>query len=259
MPETWEKNLEEWKKKNPDYQVILWNKKMADNLLDTKYPDLKNMYYSYKYNVQRADVIRYLIMNTYGGIYSDLDIYPNYPIGPLVNLYEQDDNIEVAFPSSPSVNKFISNFFMISKKDIPFWDLVIKNLQIKAAIKFSGKHLTIMKQTGPMFINKVFEQYNKEYGKKVVIIAKDLVSACDVCGNCTGNFSYLTDQHASSWHGSDSGFFNNIYCGTRPFSRIPWYIWFVIAWLSMIIIIVVIIFLVKCKKTCKNEFNKKFS
>ena len=259
MPEAWRKNLEEWKKKNPDYKVILWNDKMADNLLDTKYPDLKDMYYSYKYNIQRADVIRYLIMHSFGGVYTDLDIVPNYPIDPFVNLYEQDDNIEVVLPVSPNLSNVTSNFFIISKKDTPFWDSVIENLQKNSKKKIGGKHETIMWQSGPKLLNEVYKQYNKKNGTKVVIIPKELVSACDTCGNRIGNFSYLTDQHASSWHGKDSEFYNKVYCATRPLSRIPWYIWFIIAWLGMIVIIVVIIFLVKCKKTCKNEFNKKFS
>ena len=138
------------------------------------------MYNSYKYHVQRADVIRYLIMYEYGGIYTDLDILPKYSIAPLVNLYECDDNIQVLLPPSSNIDTYVSNNFIISKRKSPFWELVINKLLINSTKKYTTKHNTVMKQTGPILITDAFKEYNKKFDNKlqspIVIIPKDFSS-----------------------------------------------------------------------------------
>lgn len=58
-----------------NYVYKLWDKKSCEELID-KYPDFY-YYYDVKYKIMKVDIIRFLILYEYGGIYSDLDIIPN--------------------------------------------------------------------------------------------------------------------------------------------------------------------------------------
>mgnify|MGYP003635298435 FL=1 len=64
----------EWCKVN-SYTYFFWDKKCCDRLIN-KYPEFKEMYYSVKYPVQKVDIIRFLILHYYGGLYMDLDVFP---------------------------------------------------------------------------------------------------------------------------------------------------------------------------------------
>jgi len=57
------------------YQYILWNKEMCDNLIE-EYLDYKELYNSVKYSIMKVDIIRFLILHKYGGLYADLDTIP---------------------------------------------------------------------------------------------------------------------------------------------------------------------------------------
>ena len=52
----------------------MWNKKDIELLLVDKYPEYIDLYNEFKYDIQRADFIRYIILYEYGGIYIDCDV-----------------------------------------------------------------------------------------------------------------------------------------------------------------------------------------
>jgi mannosyltransferase OCH1-like enzyme len=64
-----------WCEKN-NYNYKLWNKEDCCILID-EYTEFKEMYYSVRHLIMRVDIIRFLILHKYGGIYLDLDIIPN--------------------------------------------------------------------------------------------------------------------------------------------------------------------------------------
>lgn len=55
-------------------EYMLWTDDLAHQFMETHYPSFLQMYDSYKYNIQRADSIRYFLLHHFGGIYMDLDI-----------------------------------------------------------------------------------------------------------------------------------------------------------------------------------------
>ena len=57
------------------YQYILWSPEMCDNLIE-EYLDYKELYYSVKYPIMKVDIIRFIILHKYGGLYADLDTIP---------------------------------------------------------------------------------------------------------------------------------------------------------------------------------------
>jgi len=59
-------------------EIRLWDDQMSQELID-EYGGIFKEYYddvnNYKYNVKKCDLLRFLILHKYGGIYSDLDNY----------------------------------------------------------------------------------------------------------------------------------------------------------------------------------------
>mgnify|MGYP003654331262 CR=1 FL=1 len=65
---------------NIGYQ--LWDLRDSEILID-KYPEYKEIWNKFRFPIQRADFIRYLILYDQGGIYVDCDIYPTTNIDEL--------------------------------------------------------------------------------------------------------------------------------------------------------------------------------
>lgn len=53
-------------------------------LVDSYFPEWANLYHSLPFNIQRLDMIRYMILYCHGGVYVDLDIECFKSIDPLV-------------------------------------------------------------------------------------------------------------------------------------------------------------------------------
>jgi len=62
------------KNKKYEYEYKLWNKESCEELLK-KYTQF-NYYYDVRFKVMKVDIMRFLILYEYGGIYSDMDIIP---------------------------------------------------------------------------------------------------------------------------------------------------------------------------------------
>ena len=52
----------------------MWSKKDIELLLVDKYSEYIDLYNEFRYDIQRADFIRYIILYEYGGIYIDCDV-----------------------------------------------------------------------------------------------------------------------------------------------------------------------------------------
>ena len=60
--------------RNFNYEYKLWDDDDCNNLI-AKYPEF-NYYHDVRYKIMKVDIIRFLILFEYGGIYSDLDVIP---------------------------------------------------------------------------------------------------------------------------------------------------------------------------------------
>ena len=73
LPSFYEKLGESWKQFHPDWKYEFWDGDRMEALVSIEYPHLAGIYYGYRYDVQRWDVIRYLILHKIGGMYVDFD------------------------------------------------------------------------------------------------------------------------------------------------------------------------------------------
>ncbi len=62
------------KNRKYNYQYKLWNKESCEALL-LKYPEF-NYYHDVRFKIMKVDIMRFIILYHYGGLYSDMDIIP---------------------------------------------------------------------------------------------------------------------------------------------------------------------------------------
>ena len=154
-----------WKslaKKN-NYKYKLWNDKMCTDLIN-KYPEFKTMYNNVKYPVMRADIIRFLILYEYGGLYVDMDVLP------LKKSYSFD---RLAFckyyyaPKKPKTQTDMEIIYSPKKNDVMYNFLLYVKEQIKEKDKINiyedWKVRYIFQTTGPKSLNRFLKNNNIKY------------------------------------------------------------------------------------------------
>jgi mannosyltransferase OCH1-like enzyme len=62
LPELYKQLASSWKKHHPDWKYEHWDGEKMDIFLKDNYPELMNFYYGFRYDIQRWDAIRYLIL-----------------------------------------------------------------------------------------------------------------------------------------------------------------------------------------------------
>ena len=73
--------------KRQQCQYKLWTADDVDTLIQLEAPErVLNLYKDVRFPVQRADIARFFILYHYGGLYADLDVFPNLEKFPLVPL-----------------------------------------------------------------------------------------------------------------------------------------------------------------------------
>ena len=76
-------HLNKWISLLPDWEIMLW----TNNDMTTKHFPLNIIYLldKVKMGAQKADIMRYFIMEKYGGVYMDADVEPHSCLNPLIN------------------------------------------------------------------------------------------------------------------------------------------------------------------------------
>jgi hypothetical protein len=132
------------KKKNPDWEFLIWDDEMIKKLLQ-KYPSISDMYNKNTYTVFDKDSIkshiaRYIIMKEYGGLYFDIDFNCTSSFDNLFsNENNNSDTNKTIFISKSAVNYWnyiyslqktkYSSGFMAVDKNHPIWNKVIEKLK----------------------------------------------------------------------------------------------------------------------------------
>ena len=78
LPELFKINQQKtinWCRDN-QYSYRFWDN-VSCNRLIKKYPEFIELYNSVKYPIMKVDIIRFIILHYYGGLYLDMDCIPN--------------------------------------------------------------------------------------------------------------------------------------------------------------------------------------
>ena len=131
-----------------DYDHIFWTDKRQDNFVMHTYPELYELYKSYKFDIQRADAFRYIALYHYGGLYMDLD----YEV--LDNFWHLLPDDKPAIVESPyKYSESVQNSLMSSPRGHTMWNAIFRQLH-------EVRDAAVFRSTGPNLFDAIdSEQY----------------------------------------------------------------------------------------------------
>ncbi|EGP84858.1 unnamed protein product [Zymoseptoria tritici ST99CH_1A5] len=180
--------------KEPEWEYKLWTDAMSVDFIASEYPDFLDTFKGYRYPIERADAIRYFVLDHYGGIYLDLDDGCARPMEPLLSY--------PAFVRKTSPTG-ISNDVMGAVPHHPFFRLVMKELH-KFDRSWILPYITVMASTGPLFLSVIWRHYGDNGynvgdgadGGRIRILFPELYQG--------SKWSFFTHHVGNSWHSNDS-------------------------------------------------------
>jgi mannosyltransferase OCH1-like enzyme len=201
VPEKWKTSEKEWKRLHPTWIYHLWTDEEIRNHISTHHPDLLALHDSYPHNIQRADMIRYIVLHDFGGVYSDLDLYP------VKNIESYLTNSTDYVVYSANSNCF-TNALMIAKKGSPIHLEAMNALKNPKPWWAVIKHLHVMSTTGPLMFHQVMKNTSHLYS----ILPQPLFNPYSITDNLDieKNNVYIRTLEGSSWHSWDSAFINTV-------------------------------------------------
>jgi mannosyltransferase OCH1-like enzyme len=181
IPEQYKQFASTWKENHPDWRYEHWDGDKIDAFLKNNYPELMDFYYNLKYDVQRWDAIRYLILYKIGGLYADFDYEC---LEPFDDVIIDDDKCFFSMePEWHCINIFhnkqdtFNNALMISRPGHPFMKKIIDHIFIEANyvygnIKMKGRD--VFSTTGPVMLNVLYHDYPNKH--EIALLPPELVS-----------------------------------------------------------------------------------
>ncbi len=170
LPKAFQILSETWREMLPGWEYRLWTDDMNRKFVRTHYPDFLEKYDAYPKNIQRADAIRYLLLQTYGGLYVDLDFECLEP--EFITLLEDADFVVGKEPYAHSdrygMEYIICNALMASVPNNPFLEYVIQRMTNHPHGWNVKKGEDILNSTGPFLLTDAYKSYHKKEGVKLI-------------------------------------------------------------------------------------------
>ncbi|QGA12364.1 hypothetical protein EYB26_000008 [Talaromyces marneffei] len=152
IPAKWQPSRQSCLDLNPDWEQMLWSAKRSEEFIEKEYPWFLSAYKSYKYPVQRVDVIKYFVLHHYGGIYIDLDNGCTANLEPLTYY--------PAFTTDGGLGA-LSNNIMGGTPEHPFFVIITENL-IRWKLNYLLPYVTVMLCSGQWFLTAMWEKYHSD-------------------------------------------------------------------------------------------------
>ena len=161
--------IESWKKKLPDYEIILWDK---DRIDINSILWLKQAYECKKYAFA-ADYIRFYALYNYGGIYLDADVEVIKSFNPLLDYKEF-----VGEDASGDIEAAVIG----AEKNAPWLKECLEYYKDRPFVKANG---TLDMKPVPLLVRRVLSKYSeikiypfqyfspKDYNVKKIFITND--------------------------------------------------------------------------------------
>jgi hypothetical protein len=173
------RNMATWKTVFPNITQKVWTDADAAGLVQ-RYPDIAAFYDGLK-PIQKADILRYLVLDTHGGVYADLDYMVMRP-------FEVDPVKAMAVGSRPFLWKFswnLNNCLLTTPRPgHPFWREVIRTIPEKINNKWKNVYneMYVLESTGPALVRKVYIEYMKQHDDAGILPWQRFNPCFDVCG-----------------------------------------------------------------------------
>lgn len=177
--------------RNPSWSHWFWTDKRNRLLVETRFPQYLDLYDKLPENIMRADLIRYLILYEYGGVYADLDFEAYRPLDGLLAAHAHKEygvhrnemrgekplsSTGVRFSAMVGqepyahahvlykLREMVCNAIMISCPGHPIW---LEVVDLVAARFDSGKYNNrVLKLTGPLVLQAALRQRKSQQSSR---------------------------------------------------------------------------------------------
>lgn len=182
LPEHFQLLGETWREHHPDWEYILWDNEQINSFIIEYYPWHWDVYQSYRYDVQRWDAIRYVILEKIGGMYVDFDIECIKPHDPLLVgktccFSAEPPTHQVPFEKDYDFN----NALMACVPGHPFMkkiiDKVFSYLPQESEDFQNRRFYEVLTTTGPWALVDLYEKYSNK--DEIYLIPAKYVSPYD--------------------------------------------------------------------------------
>ncbi|KAF7557924.1 hypothetical protein G7Z17_g296 [Cylindrodendrum hubeiense] len=220
VPLKWVDSQQSCKDVYSDFEYKLWTDASARDFISTEYPWFLETWDNYPFPIQRADSIRYFVLEHYGGIYLDMDTVCNKTF-PLDQVESGTLKHNAIFKSTLPTG--VTNDIMISSAGHPAFTAAIRKLPIfYAKTRLWARMLpyaAIMMSTGPFFLTLVVKGYLLEQ-LSINVQTVQVINGSELK-------PYITDLQSCTWHQGDAK--PIMWLGTRPWT------WFSLAAIGLVI------------------------
>ncbi|EPQ61256.1 hypothetical protein GLOTRDRAFT_113658 [Gloeophyllum trabeum ATCC 11539] len=168
------------------WEFRVWDDAAADAFVEQHYPQLFATYRGYPYEIQRTNILRYLVLHRFGGIYMDLDLRCIEPLDGLLG---------VEFLTPPANPTGVNNAFIVARPNHGFLEFVVGKVK-KYDLRWGMPYVTNMFSTGCQFWSTMHTLY--PHREQLTVLPQEYKLNGHVL---TPLFEHLG---ASSWHRSDA-------------------------------------------------------
>ena len=161
MPEEHVEYGRKWKELNPDWEFIVWTENSLPALVNKDVYDELGIPLSINHRIhpialatQRADVVAYELVYSYGGLYINTDIEP---VKPLTKLFEDNPELLTKCGAGWEVpDQWVVNAVLWAPEPfMPFWRICINDLSGRY---FSDRGGYMNGVTGPHLITAAYRK-----------------------------------------------------------------------------------------------------
>eukprot|EP00798_Chlamydomonas_sp_ICE-L_P001653 gene1653-33047_t len=168
--------VQRWIDMNPDYDLRVSDDMSMRELVVKHFPKHLDLYDGLIWGVERADMWRYMVVQTYGGIYADMDVESLMPLSSWTGdeaLAKYNQWTFAATPGHPVTLKAVEN--------VQKWinNALFESVRTNSVADYSR---TIIQRTGPMAWSNAIADYLVEHGplKQALLLQGHLKQASDL-------------------------------------------------------------------------------
>lgn len=204
MPEIFNYCFKRAKQLHPDWEINFYNEDDALQIVERHFPELETLYLSYPLNIQRADILRMLLVYLYGGFYLDLDIYCLKKLDPLLKFNvvlgeEKHLKREVCTALGLKNPKRIANYMFGSAPKHPFWLDLLNKIMEKSSIEIKSEN-DVLESTGPGLLTDFYHSRANAYKDIVLLTNKDRFCLNESHKEVACHFgNYAAHLHTGTW------------------------------------------------------------
>jgi len=212
LPKKWQKSPLSLQKLNPKWKYYLMTDKDNRIFVQKHFPKYLHMYDCMSYNIQRADIIRYMWLYIHGGVYIDLDYLALQPFDSIFR--NRRYHADLFFINSTNYDSYITNSFMASMPKCSFWlellNEIYTRFQQGSLLWTSTKHIEVMMISGPQVLDYVAKNVTRI---PYIILPKQLINPYSTI-EATKDLHKTTTNHVlyplegQSWTNTDSQIIN---------------------------------------------------